>query len=101
MVCAVAAHGGIPKISTYAVSKAALNALTKIHAYELREARIRYAPTHSAPSRVFLWCRKLLMYTQGRCGGVFMSGDRLKKLSLVDFTSAAVVMLLTGTNYIL
>lgn len=42
MDCAVAAHGGMPKISTYAVSKAALNALTKIHAYELREARIRY-----------------------------------------------------------
>eukprot|EP00904_Undaria_pinnatifida_P007461 jgi/Undpi1/3845/HiC_scaffold_16.g07214.m1 len=40
-ISSVAAHGGIPKISTYSVSKAALNALTKIHAYELREARIR------------------------------------------------------------
>ncbi|CAM9675388.1 unnamed protein product [Laminaria digitata] len=39
-ISSVAAHGGMPKISTYAVSKAALNALTKIHAYELREARI-------------------------------------------------------------
>lgn len=37
----VAAHGGMPKISTYSVSKAALNAMTKIHAYELRSARIR------------------------------------------------------------
>ena len=54
MGCAVAAHGGIPKISTYAVSKAALNALTKIHAYELREARIRCVPTHPASSRGFI-----------------------------------------------
>lgn len=52
---AVAAHGGIPKISTYAVSKAALNALTKIHAYELREARIMCVPTHSASSMVHIW----------------------------------------------
>lgn len=41
--CAVAAHGGIPKVSTYSVSKAALNACTKMHAYELKAARIRYA----------------------------------------------------------
>lgn len=40
---AVAAHGGMPKISTYSVSKAALNSMTKIHAYELRAARIRYS----------------------------------------------------------
>ena len=37
----VAAHGGMPKISTYSISKAALNSMTKIHAYELRAARIR------------------------------------------------------------
>lgn len=41
MFCAVVAHGGIPKVSTYSVSKAALNACTKMHAYELRAARIR------------------------------------------------------------
>eukprot|EP00903_Cladosiphon_okamuranus_P011734 g11033.t1 len=40
-ISSVAAHGGIPKVSTYSVSKAALNACTKMHAYELRAARIR------------------------------------------------------------
>lgn len=40
-ISSVVAHGGIPKVSTYSVSKAALNALTKMHAYELQEARIR------------------------------------------------------------
>lgn len=39
----VVSHGGIPKVSTYSVSKAALNAMTKMHAYELQEARIRLA----------------------------------------------------------
>lgn len=43
---AVVAHGGIPKVSTYSVSKAALNASTKMHAYELKSARIRCADTH-------------------------------------------------------
>ncbi|CAM9228632.1 unnamed protein product [Ectocarpus fasciculatus] len=40
-ISSVAAHGGIPKVSTYSVSKAALNACTKMHAYELKAARIR------------------------------------------------------------
>ncbi|CAM9503348.1 unnamed protein product [Pylaiella littoralis] len=39
-ISSVAAHGGIPKVSTYSVSKAALNACTKMHAYELKAARI-------------------------------------------------------------
>lgn len=43
MLRKVVALGGIPKVSTYSVSKAALNAMTKIHAYELQEARIRCA----------------------------------------------------------
>lgn len=47
---AVAAHGGIPKVSTYSVSKAALNACTKMHAYELKAARIRCAGT--CPRRI-------------------------------------------------
>lgn len=47
----VTAHGGIPKVSTYSVSKAALNALTKMHAHELKSARIRYAP-RQWPTRV-------------------------------------------------
>lgn len=47
----VTAHGGIPKVSTYSVSKAALNALTKMHAHELKSARIRYAP-RQWPARV-------------------------------------------------
>ncbi|CAM9656612.1 unnamed protein product, partial [Choristocarpus tenellus] len=37
----VTAHGGLTKVSTYSVSKAALNAMTKIHAHELRSSRIR------------------------------------------------------------
>ncbi|CAM9951314.1 unnamed protein product [Ascophyllum nodosum] len=39
-ISSIAAHGGMPKISTYSISKAALNSMTKIHAYELRAARI-------------------------------------------------------------
>ncbi|CBN78054.1 conserved unknown protein [Ectocarpus siliculosus] len=40
-ISSVVAHGGIPKVSTYSVSKAALNACTKMHAYELKRSRIR------------------------------------------------------------
>ncbi|CAM9110797.1 unnamed protein product, partial [Hapterophycus canaliculatus] len=40
-ISSVVAHGGISKVSTYSVSKAALNACTKMHAHELRAARIR------------------------------------------------------------
>ncbi|CAN0028060.1 unnamed protein product [Phaeothamnion confervicola] len=38
----VASYGGTPKTSTYSISKAALNGMTKIHAYELMRHRIRY-----------------------------------------------------------
>ena len=36
--------------------------------------------------------------TGGRYGGVYIPGDRLKKLQLLEFTSTAVLMLLSYYN---